>query len=71
MYAYNLLREPLLANLCQLLAQIVERSAAEQVRWQVCISISILTKINYFILFISYGIVISDQATNLVASVTD
>ena len=34
MYAYNLLREPLLGNLCRLFASIVERSAAEQVRWQ-------------------------------------
>ncbi len=34
MYAYNLLREPLLADLCKLFAAIVERSAAEQVRWE-------------------------------------
>ena len=34
MYAYNLLREPLLGNLCQLFGTIVERSASEQVRWQ-------------------------------------
>ena len=34
MYAYNLLREPLLENLCRLFGSIVEKSAAEQVRWQ-------------------------------------
>ncbi len=35
MYAYQMLHSELLSNLCRLLAAILEKSAAEQVRWQV------------------------------------